>query len=95
MLCSIYKSAKKEGAYLYIAKKDDFSRVPDALMQMFGKPLPVMTIKLEGRQLASVDVEKVKQALNEEGFFLQLPPPVENLLAQHKERKAQQSNDKN
>ncbi|MEF1215152.1 YcgL domain-containing protein, partial [Vibrio alginolyticus] len=25
MLCSIYKSSKKEGTYLYIPKKDDFS----------------------------------------------------------------------
>ncbi|TOH65345.1 hypothetical protein CGI79_11370, partial [Vibrio parahaemolyticus] len=24
MLCSIYKSSKKEGTYLYIPKKDDF-----------------------------------------------------------------------
>lgn len=29
MLCSIYKSSKKEGTYLYIPKKDDFSQVPD------------------------------------------------------------------
>ncbi|NLS11554.1 hypothetical protein HGP28_01450 [Vibrio sp. SM6] len=87
MLCSIYKSTKKDGAYLYVAKKDDFSRVPEALMQMFGKPNPVMTIKLEGRQLAQVDVEKVKTALIDDGYFLQLPPPVENLLEQHKARK--------
>ena len=59
MLCAIYKSSKKEGAYLYIPKKDDFSQVPDALMQMFGKPTMVMMIKLDGRQLATVDIEKV------------------------------------
>ena len=90
MLCSIYKSSKKEGTYLYIPKKDDFSQVPDALMQMFGKPLPVMTIKLDGRKLAQVDIEKVRASLEEEGFFLQLPPPPENLLEQHKQRKAAQ-----
>ncbi|WP_196334013.1 YcgL domain-containing protein, partial [Vibrio harveyi] len=54
MLCSIYKSSRKEGTYLYIPKKDDFSQVPDTLMQMFGKPMPVMTIKLDGRTLAQV-----------------------------------------
>ncbi|CAM2809234.1 YcgL domain-containing protein [Vibrio mytili] len=90
MLCSIYKSAKKEGAYLYIPKKDDFSQVPDTLMQMFGKPIAVMTIKLDGRTLAQVDIEKVKTSLQSEGFFLQLPPPPENLLEQYKEQKAQQ-----
>ncbi|ENP8322277.1 YcgL domain-containing protein [Vibrio vulnificus] len=93
MLCSIYKSSKKEGTYLYIPKKDDFSQVPDTLMQMFGKPSHVMTVNFEGRSLALVNIEKVKESLNNEGFFLQLPPPPENLLQQHKERKAQQKND--
>ena len=58
MFCAIYKSSKKEGAYLYIPKKDDFSQVPDTLLQMLGKPIMVMVVKLEGRQLAQVDVEK-------------------------------------
>lgn len=84
MLCAIYKSKKKEGTYLYIPKKDDFSSVPEALMQMFGQPQFVMVIKLEGRRLASVDIEKVQQSLKDDGFFLQLPPPIENVLEQHK-----------
>ncbi|WP_070967342.1 YcgL domain-containing protein [Vibrio sonorensis] len=90
MICAIYKSLKKEGTFLYIPKKDDFSRVPDALMQTFGKPVMVMVIKLDGRELAQVDVKKVKESLLTDGFFLQLPPPPENLLEQHKERKARQ-----
>ncbi|EKO3842068.1 YcgL domain-containing protein, partial [Vibrio harveyi] len=65
-------------------------QVPDTLMQMFGKPMPVMTIKLDGRTLAQVDVEKVKTSLINDGFFLQVPPPPENLLEKYKEQKAQQ-----
>ncbi|BCL69017.1 conserved hypothetical protein [Vibrio nigripulchritudo MADA3029] len=90
MLCSIYKSPKKEGAYLYVPKKDDFSEVPQPLKDMFGKPIFVMVIKLDGRQLAQVDIEKVKESLESEGFFLQLPPPPENLLEKYKEQKAKQ-----
>ncbi|ASW80686.1 YcgL domain-containing protein [Vibrio anguillarum] len=90
MLCSIYKSSKKEGTYLYIPKKDDFSQVPDTLMAMFGKPTLVMVVKLEGRTLAQVNIEKVKDSLENEGFFLQLPPPPQNLLEQYKQQKAQQ-----
>ena len=37
-----------------------------------------------------VDVEKVKSALNEQGFFLQLPPPPENLLEKYKQERANQ-----
>ncbi|MFA0414975.1 YcgL domain-containing protein [Vibrio renipiscarius] len=90
MICAIYKSSKKEGAYLYVPKKDDFSQVPDALMQMFGKPTMVMVVKLEGRTLAQVNVEKVKQSMIDDGFFLQLPPPPKNLLDEYKEQKARQ-----
>ncbi|CAH0539374.1 YcgL domain-containing protein [Vibrio marisflavi] len=92
MLCSIYKSSKKEGTYLYLPKKDDFSQVPDTLMKMFGKPIFVMVIKLEGRKLARVSIEKVTESLENEGFFLQLPPPPEDLLEEHKKQKAQRNN---
>ncbi|XDF76972.1 YcgL domain-containing protein [Aliivibrio fischeri] len=88
MFCSIYKSTKKQGAYLYIEKKDDFAPVPQELMAMFGTPTMVMVVNLEGRKLASVDVEKVKATIKENGFFLQLPPPPENLLEKYKKDKA-------
>lgn len=84
MLCTIYKSAKKEGTYLYVAKKDDFSQVPEQLMQMFGKPILVMTLNITSRELAQVDVAKVKNDLVEQGFFLQLPPQKENVLEEFK-----------
>ncbi|AGP44804.1 YcgL domain-containing protein [Serratia plymuthica] len=84
MLCVIYRSPKRDQTYLYVEKKDDFSRVPEDLMKSFGSPQLAMVISLEGREkLASADIEKVKEALKEEGFYLQFPPPVENLLNQH------------
>ncbi|MDC0611555.1 YcgL domain-containing protein [Vibrio sp.] len=91
MLCSIYRSTKKEGAYLYIVKKDDFTKVPQPLLDMFGKPILVMTMKLDGKTLARVDTEKVKEALEEQGYFLQLPPPPENVLEEFKTLKSKQS----
>jgi uncharacterized protein YcgL (UPF0745 family) len=94
MFCAIYKSSKKEGAYLYIPKKDDFSQVPDTLMQMFGKPIMVMVIKMDGRKLATVDIDKVRQSLEDDGFFLQLPPPQKNVLEEYKElKKARQQSE--
>ena len=84
MLCVIYRSSKRDQTYLYVEKKDDFSRVPEDLMKSFGTPQLAMTLSLEGREkLASADIEKVKEALKEEGFYLQVPPPLENLLNQH------------
>lgn len=89
MFCSIYKSSKKENTYLYITKKDYFSAVPESLLATFGRPTFVMVVNLAGdRKLALADVEKVKSDLETVGFYLQLPPPVTNLLDEYKAAKA-------
>ncbi|MCU6666518.1 MAG: YcgL domain-containing protein [Silvania sp.] len=86
MFCVIYRSTQRDQTYLYVEKKDDFSRVPEALLKSFGKPQLVMLMPLDGRkQLSNADLEKVKSALAEQGYYLQLPPPQENLLKQHLE----------
>ncbi|WP_312344558.1 YcgL domain-containing protein [Leclercia sp.] len=86
MFCVIYRSTQRDQTYLYVEKKDDFSRVPEALMKSFGKPQMVMLMPLDGRkQLKNADLEKVKSALAQQGYYLQLPPPQENLLKQHLE----------
>lgn len=80
-LCTIYKSSKKAETYLYVEKTDDFSKVPEPLMKLMGTPLLVMTLDLDRRkELAQADLSKVKQELEEKGFYLQIPPPQENLL---------------
>ncbi|CPR20365.1 Protein YcgL [Brenneria goodwinii] len=77
----IYRSAKRDQTYLYVEKKDDFSRVPEELMKSFGTPHLAMLLPLDGsKKLVRADIEKVKQALEEQGFYLQVPPPPENLL---------------
>lgn len=84
MLCAIYRSPKRDQTYLYIEKKDDFSRVPAELLASFGKPQFAMLLSLnERKSLATADIEKVKSALVEQGFYLQVPPPPESLLKMH------------
>ncbi len=86
MFCVIYRSTQRDQTYLYVEKKDDFSRVPEALLKSFGKLQLLMLMPLDGRkQLSNADLEKVKTALTEQGYYLQLPPPQENLLKQHLE----------
>ncbi|WGE34657.1 YcgL domain-containing protein [Actinobacillus genomosp. 1] len=80
-LCAIYRSPKKEGMFLYVAKRDQFDSVPEALRQMFGKPQFVMLFNLTGeKQLKRSKNEEVLQVIQTQGFFLQMPPPPENLL---------------
>lgn len=86
MFCVIYRSPVRDQTYLYVDKKDDFSRVPDALLKGFGKPQLAMVINLAQRdKLANADINKVKQGLSEQGYYLQIPPPIESLLKTHLE----------
>ena len=72
MQCFIYKSLKKDYLYLYIDKKDDFSKVPDALINHFGKMEFVMDLELSPeRKLAMEDAGKIIQNIMEQGFFVQ------------------------
>ena len=50
-LCAIYRSSRKEGMFLYVAKRDQFDAVPEVLMQQFGKPQFVMF--LQAKSLSS------------------------------------------
>ena len=53
-------------------------------MKGFGQPTLAMMLPLDGRKkLVNADLEKVKQALTEQGYYLQIPPPPEDLLKQH------------
>lgn len=75
MQCFIYKSLKKEHLYLYVDKKDDFSRVPEALFSSLGKMEFVMDLELTPeRKLAKEEAGKVIDSLKAKGFFVQLPP---------------------
>ena len=67
MICAIYRSTKRDQTYLYIEKKDDFSRIPDELLQSFGEPQVI-------RQAIS---EKIAQAPQ----FLKNAPVVINVSA--------------
>jgi len=95
MLCAIYKSPKKANTYIFVKTRDDFSDVPGALMLTFGTPILVTLINLATKEkLGFADLDKVKTNLTKQGYYLQLPPPQENLLTEHKEMlKAQHDKD--
>ncbi|HET8705735.1 MAG TPA: YcgL domain-containing protein [Pseudomonadales bacterium] len=85
VICSIYRSPKRDEMYLYVAKQDQLSRVPEELLTLFGTPTHVMDMPLtEKRQLARVETAKVLAALEENGYFLQMPPPQDDYLIKAK-----------
>ncbi len=75
MQCFIYKSLKKDELYLYVKQNDDFSDVPQTLLDSLGRLKFVMSLDLTPeRTLARADVNQVMQSLTEKGFFIQMPP---------------------
>lgn len=81
MLCTIYRSKKKPGSYLYIAKRNDFSVVPNALLEHFGKPELVMMFNLNGeKSLHNADKNEVLEKIKQEGFYLQIPKQDDGLF---------------
>ncbi|MCF1427522.1 MAG: YcgL domain-containing protein [Shewanella sp.] len=86
MLCAVYKSSRKVDTYLFVNKRDCFDDVPKSLMEVFGTPQLVMVFAIAQRQYLGVaDINKVKSELAQKGFYLQLPPPPEDLLKNHRQ----------
>ncbi|MFO1421808.1 MAG: YcgL domain-containing protein [Candidatus Competibacteraceae bacterium] len=74
MQCAIYKSRRKQDTYLYLATKDDFSNIPDALLKLLGEPVHIMDLELRpDRKLAREDTAEVLRNLRERGWHLQMP----------------------
>lgn len=65
--------------YLYVDKKEDLERVPESLLKVFGQPQFAMTLLLDkDRKLARADRDEVVLAIAEQGYYLQMPPKVED-----------------
>ncbi len=80
-LCQVYRSPRKEEMYLYVDKANGLQDVPEALLGQFGEPEEVMTILLAPeRKLARADVSEVLEKIEQQGFYLQMPPTAAELL---------------
>ncbi|MFD1215538.1 YcgL domain-containing protein [Microbulbifer celer] len=79
VVSDIYRSPKDEELYLYVDKQQGMEKVPEKLRALFGKPVHVTTMLLTAeRKLARADVDRVMQALQEQGYYLQMPPVVDD-----------------
>lgn len=73
MWCYIYRSSKKDNSYLYMAKENDFSQVPESLMAVFGQPTFVMKVLLDGKRKFVVGTaQEIEQRIKNDGFFVQM-----------------------
>lgn len=81
VICSIYRSTKKADMYLYVEKREGLARVPEALIEVFGKPTGAMTLLITPtKKLARADAQKVLAEIRSKGYYLQMPPPREDYM---------------
>lgn len=72
-LVFVYKSLKKERAYLYLREKDVFSHIPAGLLDAFGAPQFVLMFALsEDRVLPKVDARVLLDAIEDKGYYLRI-----------------------
>lgn len=74
----VYRSSRKVDMYLYVDAKDDLTPVPEELLAQFGKPVEALSLMLTTtRKLARADAARVLDSIEEQGFYLQLPPAAD------------------
>lgn len=82
MQAYVYKSQRKEDTFVYLAVRDDFERIPEALRTPLGELAFVLEVALTPeRKLARENAETVRQNLALQGFHIQFPPRIFNLDA--------------
>jgi len=73
----VYKSLRQADTYVFLAARDDFARLPDALRTQMGELAFVLEVALTSdRKLARADADVVRRNLAERGFHIQFPPTM-------------------
>ena len=76
----VFKSLKKLDTYLYLDKLQNFEELPCRLRDSFGQYELVLEMELSPeRKLARADTTQVLSDIALKGFYLQLPPTIDEL----------------
>ena len=76
----IFKSLKKLNTYLYVDESLNFEDLPSGLRDSFGHYELILEIELSPeKNLARADATQVLSALASKGFYLQLPPTIDEV----------------
>jgi len=80
-IVDIYRCRNKRDAYVYMEKGAKLDTLPHALVRQAGHLELAMTLVMTPeRKLAQADAGKVLAAIHEQGFYLQVPPQVEQYM---------------
>jgi len=75
MSCFVYRSKRNNEMYLYLPEKEQFENVPESLMELVGEVEFTFEFILNTeRKLIRYQAAEVMRNLQDNGFFLQMPP---------------------
>ena len=81
LIIEVFRSSKRDEMYIYVEKASGLSKVPEELMERFGKGISAMTMLLTPeKKLARAEAQAVIDAIRDKGFYLQLPPAKDDYL---------------
>ena len=82
MQVTIYRSSVKDGLYVYLASTQGLASLPAPVMKQLGAPEKAMEIELDkNRKLSNADASEVLEAIENQGFYVQMPHDIEAVLA--------------
>ena len=88
MQCYIYKSAKKEGLYVYLPKRDVFTDIPEDLLNTMGKLSLALVLELTPeRKLQKENAATVLENMANQGYHVQAPESLASWLVQYNNRR--------
>lgn len=77
MNCKIYRSCKKDEMYLYLEESVELDDLPEVVRKVAGRLELAMELELTpDSKLARVDVNDVISKIEEQGFYIQMPPDL-------------------
>lgn len=75
MQCFVYRSARRVGAYVYVADPAALERLPAALRQALGALTEALRFELTAeRRMAREDPRRVLENIATIGYHVQFPP---------------------
>jgi len=80
MKCSIYRGKRKEDHYVYLPEAGNFDAIPDSIKRLMGEFVLAMELEITAEsKLANRNPQEILARIEEQGFFLQMPPKHEVL----------------
>ena len=82
MHVSIYRSSVKDGLYAYLGNDTTLEDLPAPVMKQLGTPELAMEFDLtKERTLPNAETSDVLEAIEKQGFYVQMPKDIEAILA--------------